>query len=111
MLRSIWPSFLVFVLISPALRAQEARLTKLPVLLIDVSGRLINTVVEQSIDRVEPVNEVIQETPVQGMGLTRGKVNAELIPDLERGSIDVVFRGQIDSRTVGMRPHTRIQTF
>lgn len=97
---------LVFVLTSPAAYPQTAP----PVLLIDVSGRLINTVVGRSVDRTESVEEVIQETPVHGIGRTRGYVNAELIPSSSHGLIDIVFRGQIDSRTVGTRPHTLVHT-
>lgn len=109
MLRLLLISILVITSSASAVQAQEP-VTKLPMLVFDVSGRLINAAVARDVDRVEPVEEVIQETPVRGMGRTRGKVAAELLPDATEGFIDVVFRGQIDSQTVGLRPHTRIHT-
>src|SRR5689334_17789990 len=63
MLRAFWTSILVMAVSAAAGRGQQ----KAPVLVFDVSGRLINAVVERNVDQLDAVVEVIQETPVRGI--------------------------------------------
>ena len=79
-------------------------------LLIDISGRAINAVVQRSVDRTEPVQETILDTPVHGMSRTLAHVWAELNPSPTHGVVDVVFRGNVYSRTVSTRPFVLIST-
>ena len=85
-------------------------LPKKPHLLVDVSAALINAAVQRSVDRTDPVEEEIQDTPVRGMGRTVGTIRAELIPDGRRAAVDLVFQGGVWSRTVGARGTIRIHT-
>ena len=71
-------------------------------------ARLINGAVTHPIDRTAPVEEIIQETPVHGMGRTIGGIRAELVPDAHRAAIDIVFRGTNYSQTVGERANVFI---
>ncbi|HZZ80486.1 MAG TPA: hypothetical protein VFE62_18425 [Gemmataceae bacterium] len=78
---------------------------------IDASAALINALVQRSIDETEPVNEIIQDTPVCGIGRTLGNVYAELIPDTRHATIDIAMQGVNYSETVGARHTIRIHTF
>jgi hypothetical protein len=81
--------------------SESKPLDKYPQLLIDVSESLINAAVRRSVERVEPVHELILEARVTGMARTVGKVRAELVPDPCRGSFYVVICGTSCSRSVG----------
>lgn len=98
--------------IGPKVSAWEKgeRSARQPNLLIDISAAAVNRAVQRTVDRVEPFEETIQDTPVEGIGRTRGLVWAELVPNAKCAAIDVVFRGQTDSRSVGIRPQTLIHT-
>jgi hypothetical protein len=79
-------------------------------LLVDVSARLINAAITHPVDRTAPVDEVIQETPVCGIGRTIGAVRTELVPDARAAAIDVVFQGRNYSQTVGERTNVFVYT-
>src|SRR5438309_242551 len=85
-------------------------LNKDPNLIVDVSSKLINAVVQRSVDRTGPADEVIQDTPVTGAARTIGTVRAALAPDARHGAIDIGFTGNVYSRTIGSRRTIRIQT-
>lgn len=77
---------------------------------VDASAALINALVQRTVDRTEPVDEIIQDTPVEGMGRTIGVVSAELIPDRSRAVLDIAFRGNVFSQSVSLRPHSLLYT-
>jgi hypothetical protein len=79
-------------------------------LLVDVSARLINGAVQHPVDRTAPVDEIIQETPICGMGRTIGVVRTELVPDARCAAIDVIFQGCNYSQTVGERANVFVYT-
>jgi hypothetical protein len=81
-----------------------------PNLLVDVSAALINAAVQRPVDRTEPVREIIQDTPVCGIGRTLGTVRAELVPDPRRAAIDVILQACVYSQTVGARQTILIHT-
>jgi hypothetical protein len=81
-----------------------------PNLLVDASAALINAAVQRPIDRTEPVREIIQDTPVCGIGRTLGTVRAELVPDPRRAAIDVILQACVYSQTVGTRRTILIHT-
>jgi hypothetical protein len=81
-----------------------------PNLLVDASAALINAAVQRPVDRTEPVCEVIQDTPVHGIGRTLGTVRAELAPDPHRAAIDVILQACVYSQTVGTRKTILIHT-
>ena len=93
-------TFLSGVQAGDAKRAPE----KTPNLLLDISGAAINTAVQRSVDQTDPVEEYIQDTPVRGLARTLGSVHAELVANPNQAMIDVVLRGQVFGRTVGIRP-------
>jgi hypothetical protein len=81
-----------------------------PLLLVDVSARLVQKLVGQHVERTEAFHDVIRDTPVTGMVKTVGDTRAELVPDPEHGVVDVVFDGSNLSQEVGQRPMTRVYT-
>jgi hypothetical protein len=81
-----------------------------PNLLVDVSAATINALVQRTVDRVEPVREIIQDTPVCGIGRTLGTVRAELVPDPHRAAVDVILQACLYSQTVGTRSTILIHT-
>jgi hypothetical protein len=81
-----------------------------PNLLVDASAALINAAVQRPVDRTEPVREIIQDTPVHGIGRTVGAVRAELVPDPHRAAIDVILQACVYSQTVGTRNTILIHT-
>ena len=81
-----------------------------PNLLVDASAALINAAVQRPVDRTEPVGEIIQDTPVCGIGRTVGAVRAELVPDPHRAAIDVILQACVYSQTVGTRNTILIHT-
>jgi hypothetical protein len=81
---------------------------KQPNLLVDVSAGLVNAVVQRPVDRTEPIEDVILDTPIRGEGRTQGMVWAELCPDTCHISLDVIFRGKVCGQSVAIRPHVLI---
>jgi hypothetical protein len=98
---------LSFVLFGSS-RADEPR--KTPNLLIDVSAAAMNSLVRREVDRTEPAQDVIQETPVTGKARTIATIRAELISDQHQAALDIVFDGRVYGQTVGTRPHVLIYT-
>src|SRR5437879_2272088 len=97
---------LLLLLVSPKNQGTaDEVLDRKPHLIIDVSAAMVNGAVQRSVDRIEPVEEEIRETPVHGTGRTVGTVRAELVPDARSAAVEVIFQGCVWSRTVGTR-HT-----
>lgn len=90
---------------------KSAKAAPLANLILDVSAAAVNQGVQRTIDRTEPFQEFILDTPVFGTARTRGFVTAELLPDSSRAALDVVFRGQVEARSVGERLQVMIHTF
>jgi hypothetical protein len=75
-----------------------------PNLVLDISAALVNKAVQRSVDRSEPVEDVILERLVRGCGRTQGTVHAELIPDPCRAVVDIVLDGTVTSKEVAYTP-------
>ena len=58
--------------------------------------------VERSVDRTEPVSDVILKTRITGAGHTVGRVGAELIPNEQLAEIDLITTGTTNTQTVGV---------
>jgi hypothetical protein len=102
---------LSLVLIRAGATEPQPNPTQRPNVLFDVSAALLNAAMQQSTDETEPVDDVIQDTPVHGIARSVGTVGAVLVPDDRHGVIDMAFRGCVWSRTIGTRRTIRIHTF
>ena len=71
-------------------------------MLVDISREFLSDAVERSIDRIEPVSDVILKTRITGTGRTVGHVGAELIPNDQMAEIDLVTTGTICTHTIGI---------
>lgn len=89
---------------------EPATSDKKPNLLIDISAALVNAVVQRSVDKTDPVQEIIQDSPVHGMARTIGNVSPELVPNARHAVLDVFLRGNVYSRTIATRPHVFLST-
>jgi hypothetical protein len=73
-----------------------------PNFLLDVSRAFVSAAVAQTVDRTDPVRDVILKTRISGTGRTVGKVDAELIANDDMGVIDLVTTGTVTTTTVGV---------
>lgn len=96
------------IIATDPLSANDKKTAKVPNLYLDVSATVINTLVRRSIDQTERFKDEIQDTPVEGVGRTIGTSGVQLIPNSKFGVMDVVFNGNIYSRSIGYRPHTML---
>jgi hypothetical protein len=71
------------------------------VVYIHISDRLLRRQLNRPIVRQTLVNEVIVGTPVSGTAGTAGSVGLRLVPSADRGIVDLLFHGQVQSRTTG----------
>lgn len=108
-MRKASTTLILSLFITLPVAAQESS-QKRPNLLVDVSKAAVNRAVERTVDRVDAVDEVIQDAPVHGVSRTVAKVSAELIPDDLHGVVDVVLCGNIYSRGTATRPHVLISS-
>jgi hypothetical protein len=67
-----------------------------------VSLEFVNAAVAQSIDRTDPVSDVILKTHISGTGRTIATVGAGLIPDDQAAVIDLITIGATTTQTVGI---------
>jgi hypothetical protein len=81
-----------------------------PNLVINVSAALINEAVQRSVDRLEPFEDVVLETPVCGLRRTLGNVRMDLIPDPDRAVMEVVLNGTTYAQGVSSRNRVRLYT-
>jgi hypothetical protein len=83
-------------------QAPNPRTPSPPNLLLDVSRAFVSAAVERSVDRTEPVNDVILKTRLTGTGHTVGRVGAALVPNEQAAEIDLVTTGTTNTETVGV---------
>jgi hypothetical protein len=83
-----------------ALAQEIASRSAAPNVLVDVSGLLVDAVVQRPIQDTQPVRDVVEGVPVYGTSSTRAQVHARLVPDPHRAVVDVMVRGTTLSRTV-----------
>lgn len=102
MVRACW--LLSVLAFSPTLaRAQSPPGDKPPPnVLLDISGAFVSAAVARSVDRTEPVSDVILKTHLTGTGRTLGQVSAELVPNEQMAVIDLVTTGTTHTRTLGL---------
>jgi hypothetical protein len=79
-----------------------------PTFLLDISKEFLGAAVEQTVDRTEPVYDVILKTRISGVGHTVGKVRVELIPSDREGIVDLLTTGTTTARTVGVNGPVQI---
>lgn len=91
-------------------QAPAKKLEKPPQLLVDVSALLADAAARQDVDRTEPFEDVIKDTPVAGTRRTVGVVRAEPVPDDYRGAVDFVFSGTTYSCSTGFRHFVMVGT-
>jgi len=86
---------------APELLEAIRRYSSQPNLFLQVSADFVAAGIAGPVDRGGPVSEVIRGTQVTGTEHTTGEVTVELIPRAEFAEIDTIFRGRIESDTVG----------
>ncbi len=67
-----------------------------------MSRAFVSAAVERTVDRTEPVCDVILKTRITGTGHTVGRVGAQLIPNEQLAEIDLVTTGTTNTETVGV---------
>jgi hypothetical protein len=103
-----WFAALLFAL--PAAPRAAAGPKPAPNVVIDFSAALVNRTMQRTVDRTEPVSDVIQDTPVTGWSRALGTVHAELVPSATCGMVDVVLRSRVYAQGVAQRPHLLLYT-
>jgi hypothetical protein len=88
---------------APQLVADVRKYYRYPNVYAQMSEPLIAVGVARSVDRVEPVYDVILGANINGTGHTVGYVTAQLVPSAETAIIDSLFNGTTYSRTVGRK--------
>jgi hypothetical protein len=68
---------------------------------IHISDRLLRRQISRPVMRHTSVNETIVGTPVSGTAATAGNTGLRLVPAGDRGIVDLLFHGQVQSRTTG----------
>jgi hypothetical protein len=68
---------------------------------VHISDRLLRRQISRPVTRQTSVNEVIVGTPVSGTAATAGKIDLRLVPASDRGIVDLLFYGQVQSQTTG----------
>jgi hypothetical protein len=101
-------ALILSALIAGVAPAQSAAPVPRPNLQIRVSDWLVNAVVEESQDEVQPVQDCILGTWFTGLSRSHGQVHAELVPDPHHGTADIVLSGSSYSETIGFNADIRI---
>ncbi|HET6881651.1 MAG TPA: hypothetical protein VFI31_15915, partial [Pirellulales bacterium] len=70
---------------------------------VDVSENLLDTAVEGSIDRWDPIDTIILGTPVAGKGKVEAVRTLEIQPGANAAVLKIVVDGVINGNTVGRR--------
>ncbi|MBN1912153.1 MAG: hypothetical protein JW818_20705 [Pirellulales bacterium] len=81
-----------------------------PNLMIRMSSPLVSAGFEDKVDDTSPVHDVILGTTVHGTGHTIGTVTATLSDDPQDAAIELLFRGQTESSTIGRNGPVRIHS-
>jgi hypothetical protein len=81
-----------------------------PNFLVDISREFLGAALEQTIDRVDPVNDVVLKARISGTGHVTAKVGVELVANDEMAIVDLVTKGTILANTVGVRGPVQVYT-
>ena len=81
-----------------------------PNFLVDISREFLGAALEQTIDRTDPVNDVVMKAHISGTGHVTAKVGVELVPNEEMAVVDLVTAGKIVADTVGVRGPVQVYT-
>src|SRR5437763_298566 len=106
-----WPAVLVVPVVAFFLPGQLPGNEAPPALsnvLLDISRDFVSAAFDQSIDRTDPVSDVILKTNITGMGRTVAKVSSALVPNDEAAEIDLVTAGTLTTQTVGVKGPVRL---
>jgi hypothetical protein len=68
---------------------------------VHISDRLLRRQISRPVMRHTSVNERIVGTPVSGTAGTAGRIDLRLVHAGDRGIVDLLFHGQVHSRTTG----------
>ncbi len=79
-----------------------------PNLYVEVSDNLIAAGMVEAVDDVRPVRDCILGTSIFGNGHTTGLIDVELTPSPMVAQINTVFRGTLNTNTVGYNGPARI---
>jgi hypothetical protein len=87
----------------PRVESQPRSFHALPadLVYIHISDRLLRRQISRPVVRQTLVNEIIVGTPVSGSAGTVGTIGLRLVPSGDRGVVDLLFHGQVQSRTTG----------
>lgn len=81
-----------------------------PNILIDVAADFLDAGMQQNVDRDAPVRDVILGTNISGMGHTLGEVRVKMVPDADRGVLELNFFGNTATRTLGLNGPVQIHS-
>jgi hypothetical protein len=82
-------------------RSSDAGVLPADLIYVHISDRMLRRQISRPVTRQNSVNEVIVGTPVSGTAGTAGRVDLRLVPADDRGIVDLLFHGQVHSRTTG----------
>ena len=96
--------------IVPTLAPQIRAAHSLPNIKLRVSESLLQRRFSQPVDEPMAVNEMILGTHVRGTAITRGLITADVVANPNVAQIDIVFRGNAQTRSVGRQKPVTIQS-
>jgi|GEM_PF-5040051 len=82
----------------------------LPNIKLRVSENLLKRRFSQSVDQPTPVNEMILGTHVRGTAVTRGTITADVVANPNVAQIDIVFRGNAQTTSIGRQKPVTIRS-
>ena len=82
-------------------RSLDAGALPADLIYVHISDRLLRRQISRPVMRQTSVNEVIVGTPVSGTAGTAGRIDLRLVPAGDRAIVDLLFHGQVQSRTTG----------
>jgi hypothetical protein len=101
--RKRWLAVVVLPLIPFIALGQTIRSDPVPPnFLLDISREFLEAAIAQTIDRTDPVHDVILKTRITGTGRTIARVAVELVPNEEAAVVDIVTTGTTYAETVGV---------
>ena len=77
---------------------------------IDIAEDVLADPVVRTIDRSEPVSDVILGTPLSGDGRVRAESDLLIEADSDRAVLKIVVHGQVEAQTIGRRGPARIHS-
>jgi hypothetical protein len=76
--------------------------------LLDISSAFVSAAVDQTVERTEPVADVILKTRISGTGRTVGKTGARLVANNQFAVVELVTSGTTTTETVGVNGPVRL---